>query len=143
MNIFKLVRQLFTVIFSGILLVIIVGFSFLLLIIPGIFFSCRLGFVPYLVVDQKTGVFGAIKGSWKMTKGHFWRIFLLGLTFLAASLVFLAVFWLIKVGTGSDMWSYGYTSDMWISELVNFVIGIPLSMYIVNTYLRLTPLHIY
>jgi len=106
-------KRFFTVIFSMILLTIIIGFGFVLLIIPGVIFMVRLFFVPYLIVDKKAGVFGAIGGSWRMTKGHFWKIFLLGLTFIAFSLVLAVILILIGItadagGTKLNMWIYLY-----------------------------------
>jgi len=111
---------------------LIVGFGFILLIIPGIFFLCRLAFVPYLVVDHKTGAFGAIKGSWKMTKGHFWRIFLLGLTFYMVGLVIIAVFIILSLifGGGVNFLFYGDIANGWIYQIVNAVIGIPVGIYL-------------
>ncbi len=53
-------------------LIIVLGFF---LVIPGIFFACRLIFVPYLIMDKKHGVVKSIKLSYYMTKGYFWTIF--------------------------------------------------------------------
>ena len=64
---------------ANILVGIIVGIGFLLFIIPGIYFACKLAFVPYLVVDRKMGVIKAIDESWRMTGGHGWKVFLIGL----------------------------------------------------------------
>jgi hypothetical protein len=35
------------------LVTVIIIIGFVLLIIPGIIFACKLAFVPYLIVDQK------------------------------------------------------------------------------------------
>lgn len=58
---------------------IILAIGFILLIVPGIFLACKLAFVPYLVVDKKMGVTEAISASWRLTKGHGWKVFLIGL----------------------------------------------------------------
>jgi uncharacterized membrane protein len=58
-------------------LIVIVGFIFF--IVPGIIFACKLAFTPYLVVDRKMGVIEAIKESWRLTNGHAWQVFLIGL----------------------------------------------------------------
>jgi len=57
--------------------IIIIGTAFL--IVPGIIFACRLAFTPYLVVERKMEVIKAVKGSWRITKGHSWQVFLIGL----------------------------------------------------------------
>jgi uncharacterized membrane protein len=64
--------------------IIVIGFA--LLIIPGIIFACKLAFVPYLVVDQKMEAIPAVKASWRMTTGHAFTIFLMGLLAILISL---------------------------------------------------------
>jgi uncharacterized membrane protein len=64
---------------ASILVGIIVTIGFILIIVPGIIFACKLAFVPYLVVDKKMGVMKAIDTSWHMTNGHAWKVFLIGL----------------------------------------------------------------
>jgi hypothetical protein len=48
------------------------------LIIPGIIIGCRLIFVSYIVMDKKLDAIEAVELSWKLTRGHGWRIFLMG-----------------------------------------------------------------
>jgi hypothetical protein len=50
------------------------------LIIPGIIIACRLVFVSYIIMDKKTDPIEAVELSWKLTRGHGWRIFLMGFT---------------------------------------------------------------
>ena len=58
-------------------IIILVGFIFL--IVPGIIFACKLAFVHYLVVDEKMEAIEAVKESWRLTNGHAWEVFLIGL----------------------------------------------------------------
>jgi uncharacterized membrane protein len=58
---------------------LIITGGLILLIVPGIIFSCKLAFVPYLVVDRNLGPTDAISKSWKMTDGHAMEVFLIGL----------------------------------------------------------------
>ena len=58
---------------------VIICIGLVLFIIPGIIFACKLAFVPYLVVDRRMAVIEAIKESWRMTNGHAWTVFLMGL----------------------------------------------------------------
>ena len=88
--------------FLDCLVAVIVGFGFMLLVIPGIVFACKLSFVPYLIVDRKMDAVTAIKTSWRMTHGHVWKIF--GMGILA---FFVSLLGLILVGVGlilSIMW---------------------------------------
>jgi uncharacterized membrane protein len=73
--------------------IIIIGLA--LLIVPGIIFACKLAFVPYLVVDRKMEAIEAVKESWRMTGGHAWKVFFIGV--LA---VLLAIAGLICFGVG-------------------------------------------
>jgi uncharacterized membrane protein len=51
-----------------------------MLIIPGIIIGCRLVFVSYIVMDKKLDPIEAVELSWKLTRGHGWRIFAMGIT---------------------------------------------------------------
>ena len=73
----------------------IIGIGFVMLIIPGIVFACKLAFVPYLVMDKKLDAVEAMKASWKMTDGHAVDIFVMG---LLAIPVFVVGFVLLFVG---------------------------------------------
>jgi len=69
---------------------ILIGFSFVLLIIPGIFVLPRLIMAPYVLLDQKTGVREAISRSWDMTKGRMdviWYVILFGVVLSLPSIV--------------------------------------------------------
>jgi uncharacterized membrane protein len=68
------------VLLANILVSVVVGIGFLLLIIPGIIFACKLAFVPYLVMDRKLEATDAIRTSWEMTSGHTGTIFMMGVT---------------------------------------------------------------
>ena len=74
---------------------IIIGIGFILLIIPGIIFACKLAFTPYLVVDRKMDVMEAVRESWRMTNGHAWKVCFIG--FLA---FFICIAGLICFGVG-------------------------------------------
>jgi hypothetical protein len=40
---------------------------------------CRLAFVPFLLVDRPLKALEAVKTSWRMTRGHEWKVFVIGL----------------------------------------------------------------
>jgi uncharacterized membrane protein len=83
------------VVLANLLVYAIVGIGFLLFVIPGIIFACRLAFVPYLVMDKGFDPVAAIEKSWFMTRGHGWRIF--GL-YLLSILLFFCGLLLVVVG---------------------------------------------
>jgi uncharacterized membrane protein len=83
------------IILANLLVVAICGIGFVLLLVPGVVFACRLSFVPYLVMDKGLDPVGAIEKSWNMTRGHGWRIFAMYLVAIP-----LLVFGLVLLGIG-------------------------------------------
>ena len=62
-----------------ILLAISVIIGLILLIVPGIIVGIMLGFACYLVIERGLGPIEAFKESMRITKGHRWDLFVLGL----------------------------------------------------------------
>lgn len=85
-------RNYWNAVFANLLVGVIIFIGFILLIIPGIIFACKLAFTPYLVVDQKMDVIEAIKVSWSMTRGHAWKVFFIGLLAIPIVIVGLVLF---------------------------------------------------
>jgi hypothetical protein len=73
------------------------------LIIPGIIIGCRLVFVSYIIMDKKLDPIEAVELSWKLTKGHGWKIFLMG--FVS---IFILIFGLCMIIVGI------FPAIMWI-----------------------------
>jgi uncharacterized membrane protein len=98
-------RSYLNIVLANLLVFAICGIGFLLLIVPGIIFACRLAFVPYLVMDKGLDPVAAIEKSWFMTRGHGWRIF--GMYWLSLLLILIgfcllivgALFALLWIGT--------------------------------------------
>jgi uncharacterized membrane protein len=53
-----------------ILLLLIYGFGFILLLVPGIILSCGLWASGFFIADTNIGVIDSLKSSWEATKGH-------------------------------------------------------------------------
>lgn len=70
-------------ILSGVIIVI----GFILLIIPGIYFSLRFMFVPYFVIDKKLTPLDALKESSRITLGHKGELLLLVLALIGINIV--------------------------------------------------------
>jgi len=104
-NMFDSFKNYLNVILASLLSGAIIAFGFFFLIIPGIVFACRLAFVPYLVMDKKLDPVKSVEESWRLTKGHGWRIFWMGI---------LAFFIIIA---GLIVLIFGvFISGMWISS---------------------------
>lgn len=78
-NMFEAFQNYWNAVLAFLLVSVIVAIGLILLIVPGIIFACKLAFTPYLVVDQRMEVIEAIESSWRMTNGHAWKVFLIGL----------------------------------------------------------------
>jgi len=91
-DMFAAFRNYWNAVLANLLVYIIVSVGFVLLIVPGIIFACKLAFVHYLVVDQKMEVIKAVKESWRMTNGHAWQVFLIGLLAIPISIAGLLCF---------------------------------------------------
>ena len=78
-DMFEAFKNYWNAVLASLLVFVIVVIGLVILIIPGIIFACKLAFTPYLVVDRKMAVIEAVKESWRMTGGHAWKVFLIGL----------------------------------------------------------------
>ncbi|MFC2083619.1 YciC family protein [Bacteroidota bacterium] len=94
-NIFLVFKNYSNSVLANLLTTLIIGIGFILLIIPGIVFACKLAFVPYLIVERKLDAVSAVKESWRMTSGHAFKLFIMG--FLA---FFVALLGLLFLGVG-------------------------------------------
>ena len=56
-------RNYWNAVIANVVVAVIVGMGFVMLIVPGIIFACRLVFVPYLVVDKQMDVMEALRVS--------------------------------------------------------------------------------
>jgi hypothetical protein len=66
------------IILANLLVVALVVLGCFALLIPGIIIGCRLAFVGFLVMDKKLDPIEAVETSWRMTRGHGWKIFFMG-----------------------------------------------------------------
>jgi hypothetical protein len=66
------------IILANLLVFALVVLGFFALIVPGIIIACRLAFVSYIIMDKKIDPIEAVELSWKLTRGHGWKIFFMG-----------------------------------------------------------------
>ncbi|MCJ7807206.1 MAG: hypothetical protein MUP73_00550 [Dehalococcoidia bacterium] len=78
-DMFEAFKNYWNAVLASLFVCIIIVIGLVLLIVPGIIFACKLAFTPYLVVDRKMAVMEAIEESWRMTGGHAWKVFFIGL----------------------------------------------------------------
>ncbi len=87
------VNNYLNIVLNHLLIVGLVGMAMVALIIPGIIVGCRLAFSSYLVMDKGLDPISAVETSWKLTKGHGWKIF--GLGFLSIFIFFFGLLFFI------------------------------------------------
>jgi uncharacterized membrane protein len=104
-NMFDSFKNYLNVVLASLLSGAIIAFGFFFLIIPGILFACRLAFVPFLVMDKKLDPVKAVEESWRLTKGHGWRILWMG---ILAFFIIIAGFIALIFGL--------FISSIWISS---------------------------
>lgn len=76
-----------TYILASILYGLVIGAGFLLLIIPGIYFTLRYGMYSYLVADRRLGAISALRESARITDGAKWQLLLVGLVSIGIALL--------------------------------------------------------
>jgi len=95
----------FHIVLANLLVFALVVLGLFALIIPGIIVACRLAFVSYIVMDKKLDPIEAVELSWKLTKGHGWKIFFMGFVSF-----FIIIFGLLLLIVGI------FPAIMWISS---------------------------
>jgi uncharacterized membrane protein len=110
-DLFSQYRLFFRYLFASILKNLITLFGFILLIIPGIILSIRLGFFDYLIVDKNSKIIESLKKSWEITKGNVWNLFLLyillGLiNILGVFILIVGLFWSIPTTMIAEAFVY-------------------------------------
>jgi uncharacterized membrane protein len=78
---------------TSVVIAIIVILGIFALIVPGIIFALAFSMAPYLVIEKKMWTQKALKESWRLTKGHWLELFLLGVAM--AIINFLGAFLLL------------------------------------------------
>ncbi|MDD3927355.1 MAG: DUF975 family protein [bacterium] len=77
---------------GSILFILIVMLGTVLLVVPGIIWAIKYGFVPYLIVDKGMRPVEALKASAVITEGARWQLFLFGFVLLGVEILgFLAL----------------------------------------------------
>ncbi|MFZ0280510.1 MAG: hypothetical protein WAL29_02580 [Bacteroidales bacterium] len=93
------------IILANLLVFALVVLGLFALIIPGIIIGCRLAFTAYIVMDKKLDPIEAVELSWKLTRGHGWTIFFMGIVS-----IFIVLFGLLLLIIGI------FPALMWISS---------------------------
>jgi len=120
-NMFEAFRNYWNSVLANLLVGAIGIVGFILLVIPGIIFLCKLAFIPYLVVDRRMPVIEAVKESWRMTNGHAWTVFFIGLAATLIMVIPISIAVLITFVALTGTASNTLSGIVW---LIWFVVGV-------------------
>ncbi len=109
-------KNYLNIVLANLLVTALVGIGVIFLFIPGIIIGCRLAFTAYLVMDKGLDPIRAAEESWRLTRGHGWKIFLMG---FIAFFIYIAGFICFFIGVFiSDMWVKSAYATLYQSVLI-------------------------
>lgn len=88
----NIVLAVVNLIVGGIVFGVVVGIGFVLLVVPGLFLLVSLFFWNVYVVVEDRNFVDAMQRSWSLTRGHRWRLLVLGVVVAVLGAVANAVF---------------------------------------------------
>lgn len=100
----------------------LIGIGLVVFLIPGIYVACRLAFVSYLVMDEGLDPIAAVEASWRITRGHAFKIFTLG---VLSVFIFIAGLALLLVGVfPAMMWIKASFAALYLSITGDVVVEV-------------------
>jgi membrane-anchored glycerophosphoryl diester phosphodiesterase (GDPDase) len=129
-------RRLILLILGYFLLLLIsisAPYLLIILIIPGIYLSVRLGFVLHGITVDNLSFTRGIRHSWNLVKGHWWSTFIAMIVVLIVSLIFLT---LIVVGI---LIGAALIPDSANSQVISIFTFTGVSVVFVSIYLVIAP----
>ncbi|MBU2099286.1 MAG: DUF975 family protein [Gammaproteobacteria bacterium] len=112
-SIFDGFKNYINIVLASLLSIGLIGIGTIVFIIPGIYVACRLAFVSYLVMDEGMDPIAAVEASWRITRGHTFRIFVLG--FLSIFVFLLGLLLLIVGMLPAIMWIKASFAALYLS----------------------------
>lgn len=121
-RIFDGFRNYINVVLASLLTFGLIGIGLVVFLIPGIYVACRLAFVSYLVMDEGLDPIAAVEASWRITRGHAFKIFTLG---VLSVFIFIAGLALLLVGVfPAMMWIKASFAALYLSITGNVVVDV-------------------
>lgn len=110
-------KNYLNIVLANLLVTALIGIGIVCLFVPGIIIACRLAFTPYLVMDRELDPIKAAEESWRLTRGHGWKIFAMG---FVAFFIYIAGFICFFIGVlVSDMWVKSSYATLYQSVLID------------------------
>jgi uncharacterized membrane protein len=109
-------KNYLNIVLANLLVTALIGIGIVCLFVPGIIIACRLAFTPYLVMDRSLDPIKAAEESWRLTRGHGWKIFAMG---FVGFFIYIAGFICFFIGVLiSDMWIKSSYATLYQSVLI-------------------------
>ncbi|MFU8945656.1 hypothetical protein ACLRGF_02890 [Mycetocola zhadangensis] len=118
---------------AGVILAILAAIA---LVVVGVWFSIKLSIVPSVIVLERASMTAAIRRSWRLTDGYFWRT--LGVQYLIAfivgtvSQVVVTPVSFLYIMAVSAIDPTGTTAESWVGPIVLYMIMIVLSLLVAS-----------
>ena len=120
-SIFDGFKNYINIVLASLLSIGLIGIGTIVFVIPGIYVACRLAFVSYLVMDEGLDPIAAVEASWRITRGHSFKIFVLG--FLSIFVFLLGLLLLIVGMFPAIMWIKASFAALYLSITGQLAIG--------------------
>lgn len=121
-RIFDGFRNYINVVLASLLTFGLIGIGLVVFLIPGIYVACRLAFVSYLVMDEGLDPIAAVEASWRITRGHAFKVFALG---VLSVFIFIAGLALLLVGVfPAMMWIKASFAALYLLITGNVVVDV-------------------
>jgi hypothetical protein len=118
---------------AGVILAILAAIA---LVVVGVWLSIKLSIVPSVIVLERASMTAAIRRSWRLTDGYFWRT--LGVQYLIAfivgtvSQVVVTPVSFLYIMAVSAIDPTGTTAESWVGPIVLYMIMIVLSLLVAS-----------
>lgn len=118
---------------AGVIIAILAGIA---LLVAGVWVSIKLSIVPSIIVLERATMVAAIRRSWRLTDGYFWRT--LGVQYLIAfivgtvSQVVVTPISFLYVMAVSTIDPTGTSAESWIGPIILYAIMIVLSLLVAS-----------
>ncbi|MEP7162815.1 MAG: DUF975 family protein [Candidatus Moraniibacteriota bacterium] len=106
-------KSFITYLITSVIYGIVVVVGFVLLVVPGIYFTLRYGMYTYVIVDKKLGPFEALRESARLTDGVKWQLLGLALASFGVMLLGLMAFlvgWFVALPVIAVAYAFVYRS---------------------------------
>ena len=98
-DMFDVLQNYLNTVLANLFVLFIVAIGTVFFVVPGLILACRLSFTPFLITERRMEAIGAVKESWRLTRGYSWTIFLIAILSIPIGILGLACFGVGIIGS--------------------------------------------